>query len=97
MKMYRYYKTFNIDFFERDLGESLENHTSYDYSCFQSIFIALLNKHAPIKKKIMHFNNNSFMSKALRNAIIHRSKLKNIINVELKTFGQITKSKETLV
>ena len=37
------------------------------------------------------------MSKALRNAIIHRSKLKNIINVELKTFGQITKSKETLV
>ena len=30
MKMYRDYKTFNIDFFKRDLRESLENHTSYD-------------------------------------------------------------------
>ena len=81
MKMYRDHKTINIDFFKRDLRESLENHTSYDYSCFQNIFIALLNKHAPIKKKIMHFNNNPFMSnnKALRKAIMHRSKLKNIL------------------
>ena len=39
-----------------------------------------LNKHAPIKKKIMPFNNNPFMSKALRKAIMHRSKLKNIYN-----------------
>ena len=80
MKMYRDYKTFNIDFFKRDLRESLENHTSYDYSCFQNIFIALLNKHASIKKKIMRFNNNPFMSKALRKAIVPKSKLKNIFN-----------------
>ena len=39
----------------------------------------------------MPFNNNPFMSKALRKAIMHRSKLKNIINTELKTTGQITK------
>ena len=76
MKMYRDCKTFNIDFFKRDLRESLENHTSYDYSCFQNTFIALLNKNAPIKKKIMRFNNNPFMSEALRKAIMHRSKLK---------------------
>ena len=39
--------------------------------------IALLNKYAPIKQKIMGFiNNNSFLSKAFRKAIIHRSKLK---------------------
>ena len=43
-------------------------------------FIALLNKHAPIKKKIMLFNNNPFMSKAFRKVIMHRSKLKNINN-----------------
>ena len=78
MKMYRDYKTFNIDFFKRYLRESLENRNSYDYSCFQNIFIALLNKHAPTKKKIMPFNNNTFMSKAFRKAIMHRSKLKNI-------------------
>ena len=34
------------------------------------------------------------MSKALRKAIMHRSKLKNIIT-EQKTTGQITKNKET--
>ena len=44
------------------------------------MFIALLNKHPPIKKKIVRFNNNPFMSKALREAIMHRSKLKNIHN-----------------
>ena len=65
MKIYRDYKTFNINFFERDLRESSENHTGYGYSCFQNIFMALLNKHAPIKKKIMRFNSNSFLSKAL--------------------------------
>ena len=83
MKMCRDYKTFNTDFFKRDLRKSLENYTNYDYSCFQNIFIALLNKHAPIKKKIMRFNNNPFMSKALRKAItiiMHRSKFKNIYN-----------------
>ena len=76
MKIYRDYKIFNIDFFKRDLREGLENHTSYGYSCFQNIFIALLNKNTPIKKRIMRFNNNLFMSKALRKAIMHRSKLK---------------------
>ena len=62
----RDYKTFNIKLFKRGLGESFENHTAYDYSCFKNIFIALLNKLAPKKKKIIRFNNNPFMSKALR-------------------------------
>ena len=97
MKIYRDYKIFNIDFFKRDLREGLENHTSYGYSCFQNIFIALLNKNTPIKKRIMRFNNNLFMSKALRKAIMHRSKFKNMINTEQKTTGKITKSKETFV
>ena len=78
MKMCRDYKTFNTDFFKRDLRKSLENYTNYNYSCFQNIFIALLNKHGTIKKKIVRFNNNPFMLKALRKAIIQRSKLKNI-------------------
>ena len=32
------------------------------------------------RKKILRFNHNTFMSKALRKAIMHRSKLKNIYN-----------------
>ena len=77
MKMYRDYKTFNIEIFKKDLGEreSLQNYNTYDYSYFQNIFMALLNKHVPIKKKMMHFSNNPFMSKASRNAVMHKSKL----------------------
>ena len=70
MKMYKDYKTSDIDLGE----ESLENYTTYDYSCFQNI--VLLNRHAPIKKVIMCFNNNPFISKALKKAIMYRSKLK---------------------
>ena len=80
MKMYRDYKTFKIKLPKKDLGESLENHTTYYYLYFQNIFVALLNKHAPVTKKIMRFNNNSFMLKAFRKVIMHRSKLKNIYN-----------------
>ena len=47
---------------------------------FQSIFLETLHKHAPIKKKILRFNDNPFMTKALRKAIMHRSKLKNIFH-----------------
>ena len=32
------------------------------------------------KKKILRFNDNPFMTKALRKAIMHRSKLKNIFH-----------------
>ena len=73
-------KTSNTELFKREIGESLENDTTYDYLYFQNIFKALLNKHTPIKKKIVRFNNNPFMSKAFREAIMHRSKLKNIHN-----------------
>ena len=37
MKMYRDYKTLNIELLKREIGESLESHTSYDYSYFQNI------------------------------------------------------------
>ena len=44
MTMYRDYKTLKFEFFKRDLEESLENHTTYYYLCFQNIFMTLLNK-----------------------------------------------------
>ena len=39
-------------------------------------FCSVLNKHAPIKVKILRYNNNSFMTRNLRRAIMRRSKLK---------------------
>ena len=40
----------------------------------------VLNAHVPVKKKIQRFNNNPFMTKQLRKAIMHRSRLKNVFN-----------------
>ena len=53
MKMYRDYKAFNMDSFSKDLEGTLKSHINitYDYSCFQEVFLKLLNKHAPIKQK----------------------------------------------
>ena len=47
---------------------------------FVNIFMTLLNKHAPIKFKYIRANNNLFMTKELRKAIMQRSKLRNKLN-----------------
>ena len=55
----------------------------------------LLNKHAPLKKKILPQNNGPFMTKELRKEIMKRSKLKNKYNKKrnMKT-GSFIKNKE---
>ena len=37
----------------------------------------------PLRKKPLRFNSSPFMSKALRKAIVHRSKLKNKIRTDV--------------
>ena len=51
-----------------------------EYSQVQSIFLETLNNIAPVKIKILRYNNNPFMNKALRKAIMTRSRLKNKFN-----------------
>ena len=80
IKLYRDYRSFSIDHFKEDLGDNLKNNTITEYSHFQNIFLEILHKHAPIKKKMLRFNDNPFMTKALRKAIMHRSKLKEIFH-----------------
>ena len=67
----------------KDLDKNLKSNNTVNFSDFQNTFTTVLHKHAPIKKKILRFNNNPFMSKALRKAIMHRSKLKNIYNKKM--------------
>ena len=80
MELYRDYSSFQIERFKADLDQNLKCTNSFEYSNFQSIFSRVLHNHASIKKKILRFNNSSFMTKAPRKAIMHRSKLKNIYN-----------------
>ena len=44
------------------------------------MFLEIFHKHVSIKKKILRFNDNPFMTKALRKAVMDRSKLKNIFH-----------------
>ena len=44
------------------------------------MFLETLNNIAPVKMKILRYNNNPFMNKALRKAIVIRSRLKNRFN-----------------
>ena len=65
-KLYQDYNSFNIDHFKEDLDNNLKNNSITEYSHFQNIFLEILHKHAPIKRKILRFNDNPFLIKALR-------------------------------
>ena len=69
-----------MEMIKANLDHNLKCATGFEHSDFQSIFTPVLHNHAPIKKKILRFNNNPFMTKTLRKAVMHRSKLKNILN-----------------
>ena len=74
---YRNYKQFIQADFQYELKEKLMSEEEIDYSNFERIFLEVLNKHAPIKKKTVRANDKPFMTKALRKAIMRRSALKN--------------------
>ena len=50
-KLYRDYSSFNMDHFKEDLDNNLKNNSITEYSHFQNIFLEILHKHAPIKKR----------------------------------------------
>ena len=52
-----------------------------EYSNFQNTFIQVLNNYAPAEKKIVRLNNSPFMTKTLRTAIMHISRLKIYIHI----------------
>ena len=55
---YKYYKAFDHNTFETRLQSKLKSETIIDYSQFQSIFLEILNSIAPVKMKILRYNNN---------------------------------------
>ena len=82
IKIYRSYKNFKLENFDRILKDKLEKLTNHSYAEFEKVFLKELNKHAPLIKKVLRHNNNAFMTKELRKEIILRSKLKNKFNKE---------------
>ena len=77
---YRDYKRFDQKKLETEMKLKLNSQTNLSYSIFQAVFLEILNKIAPVKVKVLCFNNNAFMTKSLRKVIMLRSKLKNNFN-----------------
>ena len=78
---YRNYKHFNRVSFRKDLKNELYSH-AYNinkYKQFESVFLNVLERHAPLKKKTVR-SNEAPLSKALRKAISMRSRLENIFH-----------------
>ena len=71
-KIYISCKQFNSE----DLEFRLNHSTSSSYDDFETTFSKELNRHAPLKKKILQHSNNLFMTKELRKAIMLWSKLR---------------------
>ena len=68
-----------MDNFKAELDHKLKGGivTVFKFSVFK--IIQIFNNHAPAKKKkVVRFNNSPFVTKTLRKAIMHRSRLKNI-------------------
>ena len=73
--IYWSYKNYNEDMFREDLNQRLA--CSKNYTEFQDGFLAVLNTHLPLNKKLVRANEVPYMTKALRKAIANRSRLEN--------------------
>ena len=47
------------------------------YAMFEELFLKVLDKHAPVKKKVIRANHAKYIFKPLRKAIMKRSYLEN--------------------
>ena len=71
---YRDYRCFRRSKFKNNLNEKLSEGIS-SYDSFETTFIELLNKHAPLRKKLLRANHAPCIRKTLRKAIMHRSQV----------------------
>ena len=75
---YRDYSNFNANSFRIKLLELLTNiGDDITYIKFETVFIHLLDQHAPLKTKYIRANNGPFMNKILSKAVMTRSRLRN--------------------
>ena len=73
----RNFKKFNEDF-NQELCGKLSTEQVDNYSSFENVFIDILNRHAPIKKKVIRANHAPYVTKTLRKVIMKRSQLEKI-------------------
>ena len=72
---YRNYKKFDSLKFNVDLKNTFTHEKIESCIKFDEAFMKVLNRHAPLKNKIVTANHSSYMSKTLRKAIMIRTYL----------------------
>ena len=79
IQTFRDYERFQNDLFRSELYYELSklDVCNLELEHFLNIFIEILNKHVPLKKKYLRANQGEFMSKGLNRAIMTRSRLHN--------------------
>ena len=81
---YRSYKKFHEEKFLNDLKETNiimnEKDPTQNYQSLTKKFLTIVNKHAPLKKKIVRENQAPFMTKEFQKTIYTRSRLTNKMN-----------------
>ena len=93
---YRYYKNFDNTIFKTELQNKLDSINNCNYLQFETTFMTTLEKHAPLKKKIVRANNVPYMSKTLRKAIMKRSEIINIIKTTIKKIKTCIKNERII-
>ena len=76
---YRNYTNFDTNMFRNELSNMLktDHRDKGNYKSFETIFIAVLEKHAPLKTKFIRGNHVPYMNKSLRKAMMKRTQLHN--------------------
>ena len=76
---YRCFKNFDKVVFRHDLANALNDDVNnITYHAFEDTYLRILNNHAPLKQKYIRGNDQPFMNKTMRKAIMFRTKLRNI-------------------
>ena len=70
--IYRDYKNSDQDIFSQELCTSLSSEIVLDFASFEENFLGILNKHAPLKKKVLCANHAPYVTKILGKAITKR-------------------------
>ena len=73
---YRDYKNFDLSMFRNELRLELRKNEDQGYFHFEVTFLRVLEKHAPMKQKVLRANDKPYMTKILRKAIMRRSALR---------------------
>ena len=80
--LYRNFKHFDKIRFKTEVKEKLIRNKSLNYETFEQLFMDTLEKHAPLKKKIVRANQAPYITKSMRKAIMRRSALENAFYIK---------------